>query len=147
MLGELTPISASFAFPLTRLRVRHPVAERVSLLGDAAHVIHPLAGQGLNLGLDDARTLVEVLQGREFYRQLGDMKLLRRYERRRAEAVDSMGAATDGLFWLFGGKVPGLAALAGAAMGAVGRAGPVKTRMMRAATHNGVPSFLLKDVS
>ena len=146
VLGSLTPISASSAFPLSRLSVRHSVAAGVALIGDAAHVIHPLAGQGLNLGLDDAHTLADVIEAKEFYRKPGEQKLLRRYERRRAEAVSSMGAATDGLFWLFGGRAPGLDGLAGATMSVVDRIAPIKSRMMRAATHNGVPPFFSKDV-
>jgi 2-polyprenyl-6-methoxyphenol hydroxylase-like FAD-dependent oxidoreductase len=77
------------------------VALRLALIGDAAHVIHPLAGQGANLGLQDARALAQVLAGREPARDPGDFRLLRRYERARAAEVAAMDATVDGLYRLF----------------------------------------------
>ncbi len=71
------------------------------LAGDAAHTVHPLAGQGLNLGLADAHALAGVLHGRDYWRSVADMRLLRRYERERKAAVLPMGLATDGLQQLF----------------------------------------------
>jgi len=71
------------------------------LAGDAAHAVHPLAGQGLNLGLGDAGALARVLQEREDWRGLGDLRLLRRYERERKAALLPMGLAMDGLQQLF----------------------------------------------
>jgi 2-polyprenyl-6-methoxyphenol hydroxylase-like FAD-dependent oxidoreductase len=85
------------------------VAPRVALAGDAAHVIHPLAGQGLNLGLQDVRTLSRVLSEREPVRDPGDWRLLRRYERARAEPILAMDSMVDGLYRLFGAQ-SGLAA-------------------------------------
>lgn len=73
-----------------------------ALAGDAAHTIHPLAGQGLNLGLGDAAELAKVLREREYWRTPGDLRLLRRYERARKAAVWPMTLATDGLQQLFG---------------------------------------------
>ena len=72
-----------------------------ALAGDAAHTVHPLAGQGLNLGLADAASLCRVLSSREYWRGLGDEKLLRRYERSRKAEVAAVGAVTDGLQRLF----------------------------------------------
>lgn len=100
-LGTLELVTAPRAFPLRRLRTRRMTAPRTALLGDAAHVIHPLAGQGANLGLQDARVLAEVLSGREPFRDPGETRLLRRYERSRAEAVASMDAVVHGLHGLF----------------------------------------------
>jgi ubiquinone biosynthesis UbiH/UbiF/VisC/COQ6 family hydroxylase len=71
------------------------------LAGDAAHAIHPLAGQGLNVGLADAAKLASVIQAKEFWRPISDLKLLRRYERARQAEVVAMGCVTDGLQTLF----------------------------------------------
>ena len=73
----------------------------VALIGDAAHTIHPLAGQGLNLGLQDAMALTQVLQKKSAAEGVGDLAVLRRYERSRKESVAAMHAVTDGLHGLF----------------------------------------------
>src|SRR3546814_12864649 len=77
------------------------VAPGVALVGDAAHRVHPLAGQGLNLGLADVEDLLRILNAKEDYRSVGDIRVLHRYRRARAEAVMAMSAATDGLHRLF----------------------------------------------
>jgi 2-polyprenyl-6-methoxyphenol hydroxylase-like FAD-dependent oxidoreductase len=76
-------------------------AQAFALAGDAAHAIHPLAGQGLNVGLGDAMALAQIIQAKEFWRPLSDLKMLRRYERARQAEVLAMGCVTDGLQVLF----------------------------------------------
>lgn len=73
-----------------------------ALAGDAAHTVHPLAGQGLNLGLADVQALTQVLKSREYWRPVGDQRLLRRYERQRKAEVLPVSSAMDGLQQLFG---------------------------------------------
>jgi ubiquinone biosynthesis UbiH/UbiF/VisC/COQ6 family hydroxylase len=104
VFGGLSLTTPPKQYPLRRLRAQRLVQPRVALVGDAAHVIHPLAGQGLNLGLQDAKALAEVLAGREPGRDPGDARLLRRYERARAEPILAMNAVVDGLFRLFGSE-------------------------------------------
>jgi 2-octaprenylphenol hydroxylase len=104
MLGTLTIASPIRSFPLRRLAARRLVAPRVALVGDAAHVIHPLAGQGLNLGLQDARELAQIITNREPQRDPGDYRLLRRYERGRAEPILAMDTVVSGLHALYGAR-------------------------------------------
>lgn len=101
-LGRLHLRTAPRGFPLT-LEYSDMVGPRVALVGDAAHRVHPLAGQGLNLGLGDVQTLLQVLaDGRAAYPDPGDPRLLARYRRRRFEPVHAMGFVTHGLHRLFG---------------------------------------------
>lgn len=100
--GSFRLTSERACWPLTLSSAQRWVGSGWALAGDAAHTIHPLAGQGLNLGLADAACLVNVLAGREYWRELGDERLLRRYERARKSNVVAMGAVTDGLHSLFG---------------------------------------------
>lgn len=99
-LGELKLCSPLHGFPLT-LNLTPMIGDRLALVGDAAHRLHPLAGQGLNLGLGDVHALVEIIAGREAFRLAGDALLLRRYRRARAEPVMAMRLVTDGLHHLF----------------------------------------------
>lgn len=96
VLGELRLGGARRSFPLRRMNAPRYVRERCALVGDAAHTVHPLAGQGFNLGLLDAATLAEVLEtaiaGRE---DPGALRLLRRYERWRKSDNETMGIAMD----------------------------------------------------
>ncbi|RPH43456.1 MAG: hypothetical protein EHM87_13685 [Burkholderiales bacterium] len=105
-LGTLTTITPAQSFPLRLVKVPRLIAPRMVLVGDAAHAMHPLAGQGMNVGFGDVAVLLEVLQGREPFRELGDPLLWRRYERARREAVSLMQDATDGIKRAFG-PLPG----------------------------------------
>jgi ubiquinone biosynthesis UbiH/UbiF/VisC/COQ6 family hydroxylase len=100
-LGTMNAVGAAHSFPLRLITVQRLISNRLALVGDAAHVVHPLAGQGLNLGLQDVAQLFDVIRAREAFRDLGDSVLLRRYERPRAEAIGLMRFTTDGLARLF----------------------------------------------
>ena len=105
-VGNMRLISPRTSWPLALGSADHWVGPGWALAGDAAHTVHPLAGQGLNLGLADAASLCQVLAGREYWRGLGDEKLLRRYERARKAEVAAVGAVTDGLQLLFAQTQP-----------------------------------------
>jgi 2-polyprenylphenol 6-hydroxylase len=107
-LGKLDLLSPAAQFPLARQHAARLVAPRVALIGDAGHVLHPLAGQGVNLGFGDAAVLARVLLQRELFRDPGEIRLLRRYERARAEDILALAWVTDGLQKLF--AAPGGAA-------------------------------------
>jgi ubiquinone biosynthesis UbiH/UbiF/VisC/COQ6 family hydroxylase len=106
-LGDLRLISAVARFPLRLIDVPDPVAPGVALIGDAAHAVHPLAGQGVNLGFQDVKALAEVLADRSPLERPGDLRLLRRYARQRREDVTAMQFVTDGLDKLFASGKPG----------------------------------------
>ena len=106
-LGAMRLITPPRSFPLHLLEVAETVRPRLALLGDAAHVVHPLAGQGLNLGFQDACELARVLRDRGPQDDCGDYRLLRRYARARREAVAEMQWTTDGLQRLFATRAYG----------------------------------------
>jgi 2-octaprenyl-6-methoxyphenol hydroxylase len=130
-LGELTAPSPRASYPLGFHHAARVTAERLVLVGDAAHGIHPIAGQGLNLGLRDVATLAEVLvDGKRLGLDLGDPALLERYQRWRGLDTFMVAAATDTLTRLFG--VPGRTASAVRrfGIGAVDKLPPLKNRFM-----------------
>ncbi|MBV8604037.1 MAG: FAD-dependent monooxygenase [Pelomonas sp.] len=98
---ELALASPRMSWPLQLARAEPLLGPGWVLLGDAAHTVHPLAGQGLNLGLADVASLARVIRARESWRSLGDERLLRRYARERLAATWAMGELTDGLLRLF----------------------------------------------
>ena len=104
--GALALASERAAWPLMRAEASAWSGPGWVLLGDAAHVVHPLAGQGLNLGLADVTALASVLAAREPWRGVGDAKLLRRYDRERLGPTRVMGQLTEGLLDLFAAEQP-----------------------------------------
>jgi 2-polyprenyl-6-methoxyphenol hydroxylase-like FAD-dependent oxidoreductase len=120
-------------WPLALGAARHWVGPGWALAGDAAHTVHPLAGQGLNLGLADVACLAKVLTEREYWRALGDEKLLRRYERARKAEVAAVSTVTDTLHNLFTHSGSGALALRNWGMNAVASAAPLKNWLMQRA--------------
>jgi ubiquinone biosynthesis UbiH/UbiF/VisC/COQ6 family hydroxylase len=110
-----------------------------ALAGDAAHALHPLAGQGLNVGLADVAELVSVIRAKEFWRPLHDLKLLRRYERARQADVQAMGFVTDGLQRLFAQPGPVWQNLRNWGMLGFDRSGPLKHWMTQRAMGQSTP--------
>ncbi len=124
--GALRLASERASWPLTLARAQAWCGEGWVLLGDAAHVVHPLAGQGLNLGLADVAALASVVSQREPWRSLGDARLLRRYERQRQAPTVAMGQLTDGLLRLFSQEQPALRELRNRGMSLVSHLPPLK---------------------
>ena len=144
-LGAVGPIAPRATYPLGFHHAARITAERFALVGDAAHGIHPIAGQGLNLGLRDVAALTQVVvEGLRIGLDLGDAALLARYERWRGLDTTTVAAVTDGLTRLFG--VPGRAASAvrRLGMGAIDRVGPLKRLLMAEARGESgeLPSLL-----
>lgn len=141
-LGTLQVAGERAAWPLQLAQARHFVgtgsadggaASAWALAGDAAHTVHPLAGQGLNLGLGDVAELVALLRARESWRHLGDLRVLRRYERARKAALARMRLATDGLQQLFAHDGPAWQSARNWGMKGFERSGPLKQWVARQA--------------
>jgi ubiquinone biosynthesis UbiH/UbiF/VisC/COQ6 family hydroxylase len=130
-LGKLDVITAQAAFPLRLIRVARLVQPRLALVGDAAHNLHPLAGQGVNLGFQDASTLAQVLRERGSCADVGELRLLRRYERARQEDILAMTLVTDGLQRLFDARGRALKELRNWGMTLVDRSSPLKHYLIR----------------
>ena len=134
-LGTLTVASERVAIPLALGFAREYSAHRVALIGDAAHTLHPLAGQGVNLGILDAAMLSEILlRAATRQRDLGASPLLRRYERARKGEDLGMQALTGGLRYLFGSNLPGAQHLRAAGLRLSDRLPALKNYFMRRAS-------------
>jgi len=122
-LGQLDPLEpyAVKALPLSLLRSHAITAPRVALVGDAAHVVHPLAGHGMNLGFADVAALLDVVATREPHRDCGDSRVLSRYARKRKEDILLMQLATDGLERLFSINLEPVRALRNAGLNLVNK--------------------------
>jgi len=130
-LGKLQIITPAAAFPLRLLVLPHISLPRVALIGDAAHNMHPLAGQGVNTGFRDARQLAELLTDRGGCADCGDAQLLRRYDRKRREDIYSMQATTYGLKNLFCNDDPLLRTLRNLGLNATNHLVPLKKLLMQ----------------
>jgi len=132
-LGELIPITNAAGFPLSLLKLPTTIAHRLALVGDAAHGVHPLAGQGVNLGFGDAQALAQVEAERGPVADPGSPLLLERFARRRVEPVLAMQTVTDGLARLFGRPAPWLSTLRNAGLAAVDRLPLIKRALAQPA--------------
>lgn len=130
-LGDLQVITPPSAFALRVLNLAHITKPRLALVGDAAHNVHPLAGQGVNLGFRDARKLAEVLLQCGAQQDCGELQLLRRYEHARREDILSMQLTTDALKHLFVNPNPVLRTLRNIGLDATNRFTPLKKMLAR----------------
>lgn len=134
-LGLVTVEEKLMGFPLRLQIARDFVAPRLALVGDAAHVVHPIAGQGLNLGLKDVAALAEVVvDALRLGLDHGGQDVLERYQSWRRLDTAGMAAMTDGLNRLFSNDVAPVRALRDFGLGLVDRAGPIKSALIRTAS-------------
>jgi 2-octaprenyl-6-methoxyphenol hydroxylase len=145
-LGEIKPLDKPRAFPLGYFVARSFIGERLALVGDAAHVIHPIAGQGLNMGLKDVAALAEVIvDAARLGMDLGQADVLDRYQRWRRFDTMAMGLATNSLNLLFSNQSTLLRTVRDIGLGLVDRAPPLKSMFIRqAAGLSGEVPRLLK---
>ncbi|MGE0576048.1 MAG: UbiH/UbiF/VisC/COQ6 family ubiquinone biosynthesis hydroxylase [Reyranella sp.] len=131
-LGQVEPIGPRWSYPLSLVHAERYVDTRLVLVGDAAHGIHPIAGQGYNLGVRDIAALVEVLiDGKRLGLDIGDAHSLERYARWRRADNFTMVAATDLLNRLFSNDVPPLRLLRDVGLAAVNRMPPLRRFFVR----------------
>jgi 2-octaprenyl-6-methoxyphenol hydroxylase len=133
-LGEIKALDKPRAFPLGYFVARSFIADRLALIGDAAHVIHPIAGQGLNMGLKDVAALAEVVvDAARLGMDPGGAGVLERYQRWRRFDTMAMGVATNSLNFLFSNESKLLRAVRDIGLGIVDRAPPLKNLFIRQA--------------
>jgi 2-octaprenyl-6-methoxyphenol hydroxylase len=144
-LGKIDMLAPRSSYPLGFHHAAQITAERLALVGDAAHAIHPIAGQGLNLGFRDVAALAQVLvEGARLGLDLGDRQLLDRYQRWRSLDALSVAFATDTLTRLYGVRGKTASAIRRFGMGLVGRISPLRDRLMSEArgTSGDLPLLL-----
>jgi 2-octaprenyl-6-methoxyphenol hydroxylase len=133
-LGEIGVVGARRAYPLGLHIARSFIADRIALIGDAAHVIHPIAGQGLNMGLRDAAALAEaIVDAARLGLDIGGVDVLERYQRWRRFDTMAMGVATDGLNRLFSNESDALRIVRDVGLGLVDRMPALKSFFIREA--------------
>lgn len=133
-LGKIESVANRAVFPLRLFETLHYIKPRLALVGDAAHTIHPLAGQGVNLGLADVASLMDVIvEALNNKKDIGDLKILRRYERWRRAENRSMLLAMDGLKRLFGSELPVVKDLRSLGLDITNNITPLKNLIMQQA--------------
>jgi len=131
-LGTVQGVLARGSFPISKAHAKNYVANRVALVGDAAHTVHPLAGQGVNIGLLDAAALAQVLtDAREKGRDFGDASVLRRYQRWRYGENQLMITALDTIYEVFKPRAPLVQRLRSSSLNLVNQVSPLKQLVMR----------------
>jgi len=131
-LGTVEPIGPRSSYPLGLMQAERFVARRLALVGEAAHVIHPIAGQGLNIGVRDIAALAElIIDARRRGLDIGEDALLDRYQRWRRSDAFLLAAVTDGLNRLFSNDIGPVRALRDLGLAAVDRLPPLKRVFMR----------------
>jgi len=139
-LGAIEAVGPRAMFPLRSFETQHYILPRLALVGDAAHTIHPLAGQGVNLGLADMASLVQVLiEAQQQQRDIGSEKILRRYERWRRADNRSMLLAMDGFKRLFSTDQSLLRWVRNLGLNLTDRSLPIKRLIMHQALGHDVP--------
>ena len=131
-LGRIEPVGPRWSYPLTLMQAERYVDRRLALVGEAAHVIHPIAGQGLNIGIRDIAALAElVVDARRLGLDIGDEALLERYQRRRRADAVLLASVTDGLNRLFSNTIAPVRLARDAGLAIVNQLPPLKRLLMR----------------
>jgi 2-octaprenyl-6-methoxyphenol hydroxylase len=131
-LGPIEPVGPRWAYPLALMQAERYVGRRLALVGEAAHVIHPIAGQGLNIGIRDIAALAEiVIDARRLGLDIGDASLLERYERWRRSDALLLAAVTDGLNRLFSNTIMPVKLARDVGLAIVNRLPPLKRLLMQ----------------
>jgi 2-octaprenyl-6-methoxyphenol hydroxylase len=131
-LGTVEPVGPRWAYPLSLMQAERYIARRLALVGEAAHVIHPIAGQGLNVGIRDIAALAEaVIDARRLGLDIGDDSVLERYQRWRRLDAALLAGVTDGLNRLFSNTIAPVKLARDLGLAAVNRLPPLKRLLMR----------------
>ena len=132
--GEIKVSGKRWSYPLSAMVAKQTIDHRLAIVGDAAHVVHPVAGQGVNLGWRDARELSHVLgQAKQLGLDIGSKSILQDYQRRRRPDTLSILALTDGMVRLFSNRSSILSFMRTTGLGIVNQIPPLKRRLMRQA--------------
>lgn len=132
ILGDVTEVGPRFSYKVGSLLADNYAAPRLALVGESAHALPPIGAQGLNLGITDVATLIEVLvEAERAGRDIGDLEVTRRYERRRRPDVVTRAFAVDTLNRTVQSKLPPVGFVRRHALGLIDRVGPLKARLMR----------------